>query len=385
MIVGIDASNIRAGGGVTHLVELLKAADPQAHRFLKVVIWGGQTTLSQIEERPWLEKCHLPELDRNLFFRTLWQCFKLSCLARESGCNVLLVPGGSFAGSFHPIATISQNLLPFEWHELRRYGVSLLGLKLSLLRWSQSHTFRNAEGIIFLSQYAQDTVLQAIGSKDGKSVIIPHGINERFTCPPREQESIARYSASRPFRILYVSIIDMYKHQWHMVEAVSQLRDSGIPVSLELIGPAYPPALVRLKKAISRFDPKGEFVHYLGKIPYSQLRHHYQSADLFLFGSSCENMPNILLEGMAAGLPIACSIRGPMPEVLGDSGVWFDPEKPVEAAKALKEMIESTELRTRMAKESYGRSRAFSWQRCAEETFQFLSEIAQMQSRRKSI
>lgn len=35
MILGIDASNIRAGGGVTHLVELL---DPQAHRFNHVIV-----------------------------------------------------------------------------------------------------------------------------------------------------------------------------------------------------------------------------------------------------------------------------------------------------------------------------------------------------------
>ena len=29
--VGIDASNLRLGGGITHLVELLRAADPAAH------------------------------------------------------------------------------------------------------------------------------------------------------------------------------------------------------------------------------------------------------------------------------------------------------------------------------------------------------------------
>ena len=35
-------------------------------------------------------------------------------------------------------------------------------------------------------------------------------------------------------------------------------------------------------------------------------------------------MPNTLVEAMASGLPIACSDRGPMPEVLGDGGVLFD-------------------------------------------------------------
>ena len=28
-------------------------------------------------------------------------------------CDVLFVPGGAYAGAFHPVVTMSQNLLPF--------------------------------------------------------------------------------------------------------------------------------------------------------------------------------------------------------------------------------------------------------------------------------
>ena len=45
MRLGIDASNIRAGGGVTHLVELLRAVDRLAYGFSQVIVWGGQGTL----------------------------------------------------------------------------------------------------------------------------------------------------------------------------------------------------------------------------------------------------------------------------------------------------------------------------------------------------
>jgi hypothetical protein len=38
MILGIDASNIREGGGVTHLVELLRSVDPLVHGFSQVVV-----------------------------------------------------------------------------------------------------------------------------------------------------------------------------------------------------------------------------------------------------------------------------------------------------------------------------------------------------------
>ena len=96
----------------------------------------------------------------------------------------------------------------------------------------------------------------------------------------------------------------MYKHQWHVAEAVANLRRAGVPVVLEdLLGPAYPAALRRLQKALKRVDPHGDCITYHGPKSYSGLHTWYHQADAFVFASSCENMPNILLEAMAAGLP----------------------------------------------------------------------------------
>ena len=48
MILGIDASNIRAGGGVTHLQNLLQFAVPEKVGIKKVIVWGGKNTLDQL-------------------------------------------------------------------------------------------------------------------------------------------------------------------------------------------------------------------------------------------------------------------------------------------------------------------------------------------------
>ncbi len=376
MILGIDASSIRAGGGVTHLVNLLRVAEPLAHGFSQVIIWSGQATLSRVEDRPWLVKCHEPMLDRSLPYRIFWQRFRLSKLARMAGCDVLFVPGGSYAGDFCPMVTMSQNLLPFDWRELRRYGWSFTSFRLMFLRWIQSRTFRRAEGLIFLTQYAHDAVMSIIKSTAGRTTIIPHGVDDRFASPPREQLPIIQFSVDRPFRILYVSIINMYKHQWHVADAVAQLRGSGLPVELYLVGPAYPPALARLKKTLDRVDPTGEFVRYSGNVPHAELHARYAEANLFLFASSCETFGQILTEAMFAGLPIACSNRSAMPELLGDAGVYFDPENPDDIARALRELIDSSDLRARLAKASFERVQGYSWQRCAGETFGFLAEVA---------
>lgn len=383
LTIGIDATNLRGGGGVTHLVELLRAAQSTLHAIERVVVWGGTPTLKLLDYRPWLDKRNPPALDKGLLQRTLWQRYSLSQAARDAGCDVLFVPGGSYAGNFHPVVTMSRNLLPFEMRELLRYGWSLLTLKLLLLRLIQSRSFRKTDGVIFLTEYARDVVLRVTGKLRGQTCIVPHGLNPRFNKVSKLQRDIAEYDDAEPYRVLYVSIIDEYKHQWHVVEAVAALRKQGLPIVLDLVGPAYPAALKRLNQTIDRVDVERRWVHYHGAIPFNELHLRYAEADLGLFASSCENMPNILLETMASGLPIACSNRGPMPEVLGQAGVFFNPEQPEDITRALRELIESPQTRTELARASYGRVQEYSWLRCADETFRFL--VGVIQQRKKEI
>ena len=375
MILGIDASNLHTGGSITHLSELLRSAEPHAFGFSKVVVWSGKATLAQIDDRPWLLKRHQPQLDGHWVKRAVWQRFELPRVARKEACESLFVPGGSFAGNFRPVITMSRNMLPFEWREAKRYGMSWMTLKLMLLRLTQTRSYVRANGIIFLTQYALDGVMRVVGRTSSKISTVPHGVDARFVQAPRAQKAIQTYSAEKPYRILYVSTIDMYKHHDAVVSAVAMLRDRRHPVVVDLVGATYGPAMRRLEAVLDRVDPKREWVVCHGKKPYLELHAIYAQADLCIFASSCENMPNTLLEGMASGLPIACSNRGPMPEVLGDAGLYFDPEDPVAIATALQRLVESPALRQSLATASFERSRAYSWRRCAHETFSFVARV----------
>lgn len=377
LTIGIDAANLRGGGGVTHLVELLRAAQPEVHGIDRVVIWGGSKTLDLVDDRPWLDKRVPIALNKGLLQRTLWQHYRLSKEVRDAGCDVLFVPGGSYAGSFHPVVNMSRNLLPFEWNELKRYGWSPFTFKLLLLRVTQSRSYKKTDGLIFLTDYARQGVSKVTGELPCKVFTIPHGLNPQFKQTPKLQHAIADYSVANPYRVLYVSTIDQYKHQWCVVEAIAALRREGFPVALDLVGSAYPPALRRLNEVIDRLDGNRSWVQYHGELPFIDLPLRYAKADLGLFASSCENMPNILLETMASGLPIACSNRGPMPEVLGAGGIYFDPEHSADIACALRELIKSPQLRSELAQLSYQQAQRYSWKRCAAETIQFLALIAQ--------
>lgn len=377
MILGIDASNIRGGGGLTHLVELLKAAEPGEQAFERVIVWGGMPTLSRIEDRPWLQKIHESLLDRALPARAYWQQCKLGRRGQHAGCDVLFVPGGSYGGAFGPFVTMSQNMLPFERRERGRYGLSATGLRLRMLRRSQERTFAQADGVIFLTEYARKTITAAVSTSVKRSAVIPHGVSQQFTWEGRKQKRISEYSHTVPFRCLYVSSVTMYKHQWKVVEAIALLRKRGYPIVLDLIGPATSKrGLSLLHRSLRDADPSGAFVSYCGAVPHAEIAPWYRRADLFVFASSCENMPNILLEAMAAGLPIACSALGPMPDMLGDHGVYFHPEDPETIAQAIGTLVDNLMLRTANAIGAATRARAFSWHRCARETFAFLSYVA---------
>lgn len=377
MILGIDASNIRAGGGITHLSEVLKCAQPHDFGFQKVIVWAGAKTLSRLCDQSWLEKIHVPILDGLLPQHVWWQQFMLPKLLKRNNCALLFSSGGTLPKRVPvPTVTMSQNMLPFAPEEAARYEAVSMRLRLKLLNTVQRMSYQKADGLIFLTQYAKKSVFEQLKKKPPRTAIVPHGINKDFFLPPRNQKPLDSYSPTKPFRLLYVSNVDVYKHQWHVAEAVAALREKGFPVGIDFVGSSYPQAMHRFKNTVKRVDPNGTFITYKGFMPYNELPAIYHKADVFVFASSCENMPNILLEAMAAGLPIVCSNRGPMPEVLGNDGVYFDPGFPDQIADTITMLLKDDSLRARLAQEAYDRASEYSWKRCAKETFSFMSEVA---------
>jgi len=372
----IDASNLRRGGGVTHLIELLRHADPVAFGFDKVIVWGPRATLDQLEVRPWLEKRWSPVMERHFLLRAFWQRFSLGGLVQQEAPALLFVPGGSFSTACRPIVTMSRNMLPFEPLEVRRYGWSLFRIKLELLRWTQARSLRHASGRIFLTEYARSRIEKVAGPFGGMTATIPHGVDQRFVMPARPPRSLSDCSEADPFRFVYVSTIDIYKYQPVVARAIATLRSEGLPVALDLVGGVYPPALGDLRRTLDLVDPKARFIRYLGQVPYQVLHETYERADAAIFASGCENMPNTLLEKMAAGLPTVCARRGPMPLMLGDAGLYFDPSSAPDLADVLRRLVADDGLRASLAALGHARAAQYSWPRCAAETFAFLGRVA---------
>jgi glycosyltransferase involved in cell wall biosynthesis len=367
IVVGIDASRNRSGGAITHLVGLLGGTDPRAHGIDAVHVWSYGARLDALPEADWLVKHNPSALERSLPHQVLWQWRRLPDEARAAGCDILLNTDAGSVCRFRPAVVMSRDMLSYEPGEMQRFGFSRAWVRLLLLRWLQASSIRRAEGVIFLTEYAARVIGRVTGPL-ARTAIIPHGVGEAF----REAAARRQPGANGPLRCLYISNVELYKHQWMVVRALGELRQRGRDLSLQLVGGGAGAAQRRLEAELARTDPRGEFVTWSGPVSHGGLPSVLAAADLFIFASSCENMPNTLVEAMASGLPIACSDRGPMPEVLRDAGLYFDPEDAGSIATAVDRLAVDPALRERLARAAAGLARQYSWTRCAQQTWTFL-------------
>jgi glycosyltransferase involved in cell wall biosynthesis len=110
-------------------------------------------------------------------------------------------------------------------------------------------------------------------------------------------------------------------------------------------------------------------------VEYLELLSEYQKTDIFVFASSSETFGITVLEAMGARLPIACSDRTGLPEILKDAGVYFNPEEPSSIAEAIRQLIESVELRKMLGERAYQYALNYRWDRCSSETINFIKEV----------
>jgi glycosyltransferase involved in cell wall biosynthesis len=367
MILGIEASNILAGGGLRHLKEMLSHAEPRRHGFDRVVVWAPQTTLDQLKDQYWLDKQTHAWLNKSIFFRMLWQFLILPTHLKKE-MDVVFTPGAN-AIPFSKVVSMCQNLLPFDREERKLYWFSWIYVRLKILQHAQIRSFQKAQRVIFLTPSSIHYVKDVYFNIESKATVIPHGISNVFF-----QKKIPK-DPNQPIRLLYTSIIDLYKHQWNVVQAVFNLLDQGCNIELQLVGSAYGPAMKKLNNVLMSKPEYQHRIQYTADVPFDVLTSIYRESDIFVFASSCETFSLILLEAMASGLPIACSDRDTLRDTLQDTGLYFNPYDVKNIEGVLIELIRNEELRDKLSQAARQKAEAYSWSTCADLTFASLSEV----------
>jgi glycosyltransferase involved in cell wall biosynthesis len=369
MIIGIDASRNRSGGAINHLIGILTEVKPQNYNITEIHVWSYKKLLDLLPDRSYIIKHNPPELEKALPFQIFWQALRLNIEAKRIGIDILFTSDASTLCRFKPQVVLSQDLLSYEPGIMKSYGFTLARLRLLLILWIQNSAFRRADGVIFLTNYASEIITKSCG-KLKSFAIVNHGVNKEF----KKLEFSRDWSAQseRAIECIYVSNADMYKHQWEVIKALAKLRGNGYNLNLKLVGGGSGKAQNLILKYISDFDPEHSFVTQYDFLNKDDLKELLRNSDISIFASSCENMPVTLIESMAAGLPIASSDRGPMPEVLQDGGIYFNPENADSISRAVFRIINEPQLRIKLSERAKFLSENYSWSRCSDETFTYI-------------
>jgi glycosyltransferase involved in cell wall biosynthesis len=371
MRILVNATSARLGGGITVLRNLLPAlveVDGGAHEYVVVAHEDAATVMDPRHPRIRFEVARPRE---SVASRLVWEQLQLPLRTLAERADVVFSPGGlAVFGSPRPQVLMYQNMAPFEprvvarapVHEQRRFF---------LLRELGVLSGRIAKRIVFISRYAQRSILPRIGGRALESRCIYLGRDLSFR-PEAAGTAGAQALVDKlglPARyVLTVSQFYFYKNFLELVDgfarAVPSLPDD---IGLVIAGAEHEADYVAAVRERIASHGLGRRVQLVGAVPYEDLPGLYARAQAFVFPSSVENFPNILVEGLSSGVPTFASRLGPMPEIAGDAASYFDPYDPDDIARALVRAVLDDELRRTLRSRALACVGRFAWPSTARE------------------
>ncbi len=231
--------------------------------------------------------------------------------------------------------------------------------------------YNKLDGRIFVSQAVRDFTLPQF---PGPYRIIPNGIDfNRFAAP--DIPPIERFNDGRP-NILFVGRLDKRKGFRHLIRAFPYIKQEIPDARLIVVGAFDDDEKAPFIRYVRAHRLRG--VHFVGFVSRQDLPRYYRTADLFCAPSTgFESFGIVLLEAMAAGLPIVASDIAGYRLVLTDSkeGRLVPPENPVALARASIELLKNPQLREQMAQHGRATAAGYDWTHIADKVLSYYEEL----------
>ncbi len=193
---------------------------------------------------------------------------------------------------------------------------------------------RRADGVVCISTHTQ----RAVEMDARRTWVAPNAVDARYFLVPR--------TPIQPPQLLCVGLISRLKNQLGLIRALDPLA-ARLPFTLVFCG--------RIEA-----DIEAEFREKLRARPWCQhegylntdgLREKMATAALLVHPTFEDNCPMVILECMAAGIPVAASRIGGVPDLVepGVTGLLFDPNSDGQICGAVEQL-----LRDRATAEKFG-------------------------------
>ena len=292
---------------------------------------------------------------------TIW---KRPSLLRNGGFDVVHIQE-----PFAPVPPIlgarsSSALTIGTFHAFHEHG-HLYRMSKYMLR----ATPRRLDGRIAVSNAARQYVDKFF---PGDYEVIPNGIDyDRFATPaPRLEE----FDDGR-INIVFVGRLEKRKGLRYLLAAYAELKWDYPELRLIVVGPGEPDTdSQRVMSERNLTD-----VVFAGRVSDDMLPRYYQASDIFCSpATGSESFGIVLLEAMAAGIPIVASdIRGYQDVVThGVEGLLARPRDGIALAGALRILIEDRALRDRMGAAGRLESQKYRWSAVASRVLEFYERTA---------
>jgi glycosyltransferase involved in cell wall biosynthesis len=306
--------------------------------------------------------------------RSVWNLGRLRAVVRAQSPDVLFVPyqmSSSFSGT--RLVLMLRNMEPF-FH--RRYEYSTYQRLRNYLLASGTHrSLRAADRVIAVSDFARDIARDRVGVRESRIRRIYHGRDGAYSPVDHESEDqlvLDQLQISSPF-ILNCAAMRPYSRAEDVIDAFRTLVSAGdSTVTLVLAGEGDDRRYMRTIRAAARGSAVSHRIRVLGFVKQELLRTLYRRCLFLVSATEVEACPNIMIEAMSSGCAILCADVPPMPEIIGDSAVYYSPRNVEQLARRMIEISRDLEIRDRLREKGLERAKHFSWERCADQTFEAL-------------
>lgn len=218
---------------------------------------------------------------------------------------------------------------------------------------------KRADHVICISQSTKDDLCR-ISSVDPVKVSVVHLGFDELTQRPIVKQS----DQQRPY-FFYVGQRKGYKNFALLLKALASSKVLADNVNvLAFGGGAFD------REELQLIEQLGFEAGQIQQVSGSDhlLAESYANALAFVYPSLYEGFGLPPLEAMAYRCPVISSNTSSMPEVIGDAGLYFDPNSVEELALQLTKIFESSDLRNKLIQRGLARKEKFTWRKCADET-----------------
>lgn len=230
-------------------------------------------------------------------------------------------------------------------------------------RWVQPLIIRGAARVITLSEEQSQMIKTRYGLNDERIRFIGNGVSAEFFALGREEKDF-----HKPLRLLFVGRLTSQKRPERLIKALAQVASS---VNLELVGDGEDRE--NLKEMAQGLGLKN--ICFRGRLEGSELLEAYRQADVFVLPSDKEGMPLVLLEAMAAGLPIIGSDVIGIRELVSGVGLLVKDPSAAGFAMAIDSLANDKGKLRELSHLSREKARPYSWDILLKKLEQTYEEI----------